>query len=366
MPASPQRLSAVKVRLLYPDAKCPVRASDGAVGYDLYVHHLYTDANRTGIIEMNARGEGKPVVIKPGEQMLFGIGVCFAFPAGFEGQIRPRSGWANRFRIELGNTPGTLDFDYEGDLGLLVTNKGDKPVKIYKGDRLAQLIWNAVELPQLIVVNDEKQMVRGSRRGPGGFGSTGFFGGGLGTKAYERAVKRIDVYCMKVALAASALSECARGCPVDEKGKPKRNRQGNLIGQKRRFGAVFARGKQIVGAGFNDPVEGFWPCLEKGCYRDIHEIPSGEKLELCSAVHAEQDAINNAASNEGGLLGTTLYVTSAPCIMCAKQIVGLGLEALVVLKGVYPDERGLRIVEAEGLHVRFVEPKDVKIPRISK
>lgn len=364
MPASPQRLSAVKVHPLYPDAKCPVRASDGAVGYDLYVHHLYTDADRTGIIKMNARGEGKPVIIRPGEQMLFGVGVSFAFQMGFEGQVRPRSGWATRFRIELGNTPGTLDSDYGGDLGLLVTNKGDKPVKIYKGDRLAQLVWNAVELPQLIVVTDESQMVR-SRRGGGGFGSTGWSGGGLGTKDYDRAVKRQDVYCMTVALAASALSECARGCKLDEKGKPRRNRQGRLIGQKRRFGSVFARGTQILATGFNNPVSGFWPCLEKGCYRDKKRIRSGRQLERCSAVHAEQDAINNAASNGVALLGTTLYVTSAPCIMCAKQIVGLGLEALVVLKGVYPED-GLKVIEAEGLHIRFVEPKDVKIPRISR
>jgi dCMP deaminase len=250
-------------------------------------------------------------------------------------------------------------------LGLLITNKGKKPVEIYKGDRLAQLVWKAVELPQMIVVTNESQMVR-SRRGAGGFGSTGFSGAGLGTIDYDQAVRRVDVYCMTVALAVSALSECARGCPLDAEGRPRRNRRGNLIGQKRRFGAVFARGRQVVATGFNNPVGGFWPCAEKGCYRDLNDIPSGERLELCSAVHAEQDAINNAGSNEGGLLGTTLYVTSAPCIMCAKQIVGLGLEAVVILKGVYPDQRGLRILEAEGLYVRYVEPNEVKIPRISK
>ena len=90
-------------------------------------------------------------------------------------------------------------------------------------------------------------------------------------------------------------------------------------------------------------------------------IPSGEQLEKCSAIHAEQMAINRAATNGINILGTTMYITSFPCLMCAKQIAGLSLSALVVLKGVYGQD-SYDILKGAGLQIRTVDPKRVSLP----
>jgi len=107
--------------------------------------------------------------LAPGERALVSTGVALAIPAGYEGQVRPRSGLALRDGITLLNAPGTIDADYRGTVRLVVVNHGTAPVTIRRGERLAQLVLARVERAALEVVDG----LPGSGRGVGGFGSTG-------------------------------------------------------------------------------------------------------------------------------------------------------------------------------------------------
>lgn len=111
----------------------------------------------------------EPVAIEPGAAELVPTGIQIALPAGFEAQVRPRSGLAMRRRVTVLNSPGTIDADYRGEVGVLLINHGDEPFTVERGERIAQLVvarhahvtWNVVEdLPD-------------TERGAGGFGSTG-------------------------------------------------------------------------------------------------------------------------------------------------------------------------------------------------
>ena len=107
--------------------------------------------------------------LAPGERTLVSCGVALAIPAGYEGQIRPRSGLAIREGITLLNAPGTIDADYRGTLKLIVINHGSETVTIRRGERLGQLVIARVERAALEIVGD----LPGTTRGEGGFGSTG-------------------------------------------------------------------------------------------------------------------------------------------------------------------------------------------------
>jgi dUTP pyrophosphatase len=107
--------------------------------------------------------------LAPGERTLVSTGVALAIPAGYEGQVRPRSGLAIRQGVTLLNAPGTIDADYRGTLKLIVINHGVVPVTIRRGERLAQLVFARVERASLEIVDE----LPGTSRGKGGFGSTG-------------------------------------------------------------------------------------------------------------------------------------------------------------------------------------------------
>ena len=107
--------------------------------------------------------------VAPGERVLVSTGVALAIPAGYEGQVRPRSSLALREGITLLNSPGTIDADYRGTLKLVVINHGSEPVTIRRGERLAQLVVARVERASLTLVGE----LPGTARGEGGFGSTG-------------------------------------------------------------------------------------------------------------------------------------------------------------------------------------------------
>ena len=107
--------------------------------------------------------------LAPGERALVSTGVALAIPAGYEGQVRPRSGLAVRAGITLLNSPGTIDADYRGTVKLVVINHGAEPVTIRRGERLAQLVVARVEQVTLEQVDE----LPGTARGEGGFGSTG-------------------------------------------------------------------------------------------------------------------------------------------------------------------------------------------------
>ena len=109
------------------------------------------------------------VLIGPGQRRLIPTGLTLAIPDGFEIQVRPRSGLAMRDGVTLVNTPGTIDADYRGEIGILMINHGDKPVSIRNGQRIAQLVVSRVYKAELEEVDELPE----SRRQEGGFGHTG-------------------------------------------------------------------------------------------------------------------------------------------------------------------------------------------------
>ena len=109
------------------------------------------------------------VVLAPGERRLIPTGIAIALPPGTEAQVRPRSGLALRHGITLVNTPGTIDADYRGEIGVILINHGEEPFAIDRGMRIAQM----VVAPVLQLDWEEAEELDASERGAGGFGSTG-------------------------------------------------------------------------------------------------------------------------------------------------------------------------------------------------
>lgn len=133
------------------DLPLPRFMTYGAAGMDLY-------ANVT-----------EETVIDPKEIKLIPTGISIALPVGYEAQIRPRSGLAIKYGISLVNTPGTIDSDYRGEINLIMINFGENSFIIKRGDRIAQMIINKIEIPNIIEVKE----LNDTNRGAGGFGSTG-------------------------------------------------------------------------------------------------------------------------------------------------------------------------------------------------
>lgn len=109
------------------------------------------------------------VVIAPGARHAVATGLAVAIPAGFEIQVRPRSGLALKHGITVPNTPGTIDSDYRGELKVILINLGADPFPVHRGDRIAQLVLAQVTRAAWVAVDELDETVRGS----GGFGSTG-------------------------------------------------------------------------------------------------------------------------------------------------------------------------------------------------
>jgi dUTP pyrophosphatase len=129
----------------------------------------YETALSAGMDLRAAVPEDGPMVVKPGERLLAPTGLTIALPAGYEAQVRPRSGLALKHGVTCLNTPGTIDADYRGEVKVILINLGHEPFAVRRGERIAQLViapvtqaaWDVVEtLPE-------------SARGAGGFGSTG-------------------------------------------------------------------------------------------------------------------------------------------------------------------------------------------------
>jgi dUTP pyrophosphatase len=128
----------------------PARQTTGSAGYDV----CSADADFT---------------LQPSERRLVRTGLALAIPAGFEAQIRPRSGLALKHGLTLPNTPATIDSDYRGELMIAMINLGTAPVTVARGTRIAQMVFQRVEILELKLVS----ALPHSERGAGGFGSTG-------------------------------------------------------------------------------------------------------------------------------------------------------------------------------------------------
>lgn len=131
--------------------KLPKYATKGSAGCDLR-------ANLDGVIVLN-----------PGERKLVGTGLYIELPEGYEAQIRPRSGLAMKFGITCVNSPGTIDSDYRGEVGVELINLGNMPVTIKNGDRIAQMVISRYSQAEFNVVTKLSE----TERGAGGYGHTG-------------------------------------------------------------------------------------------------------------------------------------------------------------------------------------------------
>ena len=141
----------VKRKKGFEDLPLPFYATEGASGMDLFA-----------AIE-NA------VVIRPGRWEVVPTGIYVEIPKGYEGQIRPRSGLAKDHGVTILNAPGTIDSDYRGEISVILINLGEKEFLVRRGDRVAQLVIT----PTVRVVFEEVSEISLTKRGEGGFGSTG-------------------------------------------------------------------------------------------------------------------------------------------------------------------------------------------------
>ena len=132
-----------------PDLPLPAYATAGAAGMDVVA--------------------AEHVAIAPGARHAVATGLALAIPAGFEIQVRPRSGLALKHGVTVPNTPGTIDSDYRGELKVILINHGDAPFAVQRGDRVAQLVLAPVTQAQWLEADELDETARGER----GFGSTG-------------------------------------------------------------------------------------------------------------------------------------------------------------------------------------------------
>ena len=129
----------------------------------------YQSAHAAGLDLLAAVPEGSPLILAPGQRALVPTGLTIALPAGYEAQVRPRSGLASRHGVTVLNAPGTIDADYRGEIGVLLINHGDAPFPIRRGERIAQMVVAAVVRGELVPATS----LSTTKRGHGGFGSTG-------------------------------------------------------------------------------------------------------------------------------------------------------------------------------------------------
>ena len=119
---------------------------------------------------------------------------------------------------------------------------------------------------------------------------------------------------------------------------------------RRQVGALIVKDKRILSTGYNGAPMGCPHCEEVGCLRKQLDVPSGTRHELCRAVHAEQNAIVQAAYHGVSLKESTLYVTDSPCVICAKLAINSGISR-VIYKGEYPDELSRKLLNEAGVRV---------------
>jgi dUTP pyrophosphatase len=147
---APWHAVQILIRRLDPDLPLPDRAHPGDAGSDLYA--------------------AADVELAPGQRAIVGTGVAIALPAGYAAFVHPRSGLAAEHGVTIVNAPGTVDAGYRGEIKVIVLNTdGERPVRLRRGDRIAQLVIQRVEVPVFLEVD----VLPGSQRGTGGHGSTG-------------------------------------------------------------------------------------------------------------------------------------------------------------------------------------------------
>lgn len=122
---------------------------------------------------------------------------------------------------------------------------------------------------------------------------------------------------------------------------------------RRHVGAILVKDKRILATGYNGAPSGLKHCEEVGCIRQNASIPSGERHELCRGLHAEQNAIIQAAYHGISISGSTLYCTNKPCVICSKMLINAGIEKIFYKEG-YDDPLADQMITESGIEtVRF-------------
>ncbi|MFA6549243.1 MAG: cytidine/deoxycytidylate deaminase family protein [Candidatus Margulisiibacteriota bacterium] len=119
---------------------------------------------------------------------------------------------------------------------------------------------------------------------------------------------------------------------------------------KRKVGALIVKDNRILASGYNGAPKGFKHCTEQTCLRKQMQVPSGQRHELCRGLHAEQNAIIQAALHGVKIEGGTLYCNYQPCVICVKMLINAGLKRFVYSGG-YPDELAAEMLKESGLEV---------------
>ena len=129
----------------------------------------YQSEHAAGLDLLAAVPQDAPLILSPGQRALVPTGLTIAVPAGYEAQVRPRSGLASKHGVTVLNAPGTVDADYRGEISVLLINHGDAPFPIRRGERIAQMVIASVVRAELVPAAS----LSATDRGSGGFGSTG-------------------------------------------------------------------------------------------------------------------------------------------------------------------------------------------------
>ncbi len=122
---------------------------------------------------------------------------------------------------------------------------------------------------------------------------------------------------------------------------------------RRHVGAILVKDDRIIATGYNGAPQGLKHCLEAGCLREEMGVPSGVRYELCRGVHAEQNAIINAARYGVSTMDAILYCTDQPCILCARMLINAGIKK-VIHQGDFADNVALQFFEEAGIEVKKI------------
>lgn len=120
---------------------------------------------------------------------------------------------------------------------------------------------------------------------------------------------------------------------------------------RRKVGAILVKEKHILSTGYNGAPKGHKHCSETGCLRENLNIPSGQRHELCRGLHAEQNAIIQAAVFGVSIKGSVLYCTNTPCVVCVKMLINAGVTE-IIYAGEYPDDLAKRMLEESNLKIK--------------
>lgn len=122
---------------------------------------------------------------------------------------------------------------------------------------------------------------------------------------------------------------------------------------RRQVGAVVVKDRRVLATGYNGAPSGLPHCEETGCLRKTLKVPSGERHELCRGLHAEQNAIIQAATYGVSIQGGTIYTTNFPCSICTKMLINAGIKAIMYLDG-YPDDLAEELLQSARIKVKKV------------